>query len=285
MTTRSFHAMGCEVVVAGAGRQAFERIVRLFDERDRIFSRFQRESELTRVNASRAEVVIVSPEFARAVSAALDAARTTDGLVDPTVGSAVVAAGYDTDFDELVPNPIPVGSAEASCWRRVEIVGRFLRRPPGTQLDLNGVVKAMAVDDAAALLDGAGYVSAGGDLAARATGVEVALPDGEIVTLEHGGIATSGTATRSWLRGGVRQHHLIDPRTWKPAETPWTTVTAVGAACLAADIAAKAGFLLGDDGPRRLDEHGVAARFVTDDGVFVENGAWSRSLRGEPAWV
>ena len=143
----------------------------------------------------------------------------------------------------------------------------------------------MAVDDAVGLLDGPGFVSAGGDLAARETPVSVALADGAAVTLVRGGIATSGTATRRWLRGGELQHHLIDPRTGAPSRSPWLYVTAIGRTCTAADVAAKAGFLLGHDGPEWLDENRVAARFVTADGVSVENGRWTRSLEREPAWA
>ena len=113
----------------------------------------------------------------------------------------------------------------------------------------------MAVDDAVGLLDGPGFVSAGGDLAARETPVSVALADGAAVTLVRGGIATSGTATRRWLRGGELQHHLIDPRTGAPSRSPWLYVTAIGRTCTAADVAAKAGFLLGHDGPEWLDEN------------------------------
>ena len=112
--------------------------------------------------------------------------------------------------------------------------------------------------------------------------VVVGLPGGDTVTLERGGLATSGIGTRRWLRGGLPQHHLIDPGTRRPAHSPWTSVTAVGRACLTADVAAKAGFLLGADGPAWLDERGVAARFVaggrssatsTGSGVSICEGA------------
>jgi thiamine biosynthesis lipoprotein len=147
---------------------------------------------------------------------------------------------------------------------------RILRRAPGTKLDLDGVVKGMTVDDAVGLLDGPGFVSAGGDIAARGTPVVVSFPDDATVALTAGGIATSGTTTRG--------EHLIDPATGRPSRSPWAYVTAVGRTCLAADVAAKAGFLAGDDGPDWLERRGVAARFVSHDGVIIENGCWTRSL-------
>jgi thiamine biosynthesis lipoprotein len=103
----------------------------------------------------------------------------------------------------------------------------------------------------------------------------VALPAGGAITLESGGIATSGSATRRWLRGHRIQHHLIDPRTGRPSDSPWTHVTAVGRDCLRADVAAKAGFLLGEEGPDWLDRRSVCARFVAGERV-VENSCWAR---------
>jgi thiamine biosynthesis lipoprotein len=268
----------------GAQQPAFDAIGQLFRERDAMFSRFRAGSELARVNADAAPVVRVSQPFCDAVSAALQAARLTDGLVDPTVGAAIEAAGYDIDFDKLVPDGRPVEPRPCDRWREIRVGRGLLIRPPGTVLDLNGVVKALAVDDAVALLAAPGFVSAGGDMATRASPVTVALPDGDAIALESGGIATSGTTTRRWLRAGRVQHHLIDPRSGRPSSSPWKCVTAVGRDCFGADIAAKAGFLLGADGPRWLDERGVAARFITEGAVY-ENDCWARSLGRVTRWA
>jgi thiamine biosynthesis lipoprotein len=152
----------------------------------------------------------------------------------------------------------------------VLVAGRLLSRPPGLVLDLNGVVKALAVDEAAAALDGPGFVSVGGDLAVRGP-VDVGLPGDGAVRVVAGGLATSGTATRG--------RHLVDPATGRASESPWQQVTASGASCLAADVAAKAGFLLGERGPDWLDGRGVPARFLAQDGGIVENVTWAGALR------
>jgi thiamine biosynthesis lipoprotein len=139
-------------------------------------------------------------------------------------------------------------------------------------LDLNGVVKAAAVDDALRLFSGCGFVSAGGDLAAN-TPLDVELPNGGSARLVAGGLATSGRTKRRWLRGGEHQHHLIDPATRRPSTSPWDEVTVCGATCLAADVAAKAAFLLGDHGPDWLDERALPGRFLAD-GFIRENASW-----------
>lgn len=265
--------MGCEVVVDGASADELERIRALFEERDAVFSRFRAGSELNRVNAG-GGAAFVSPLFARMVEAGLWARETTDGLVDPTLGAALEAAGYDRDFDSLEEDgatragPVPRGG--------LELYGRVLVLRRGTRLDLNGVVKAAAVDDALCLLTGPGFVSAGGDLATRGS-LDVALPGGGAVRLVSGGLATSGRTKRRWLRGGEEQHHLIDPATGRPSLSRWEEVTVCGATCLAADVAAKAAFLLDGDGPDWLDERGLPGRFRAD-GAAHENRCWRESV-------
>ena len=95
--------------------------------------------------------------------------------------------------------------------------------------------------------------------------------------LRSGGLATSGKVRRRWLRGGEWQHHLIDPRTGRPAASPWDEVTVAARSCLEADVAAKAAFLLGDAGPTWLDARGLPGRFLAD-GAATVNDAWRTAL-------
>ncbi|HEX5246632.1 MAG TPA: FAD:protein FMN transferase [Gaiellaceae bacterium] len=236
MTVHRFPAMGCEVVLAGGDPGA---IAAVFERWEDAFSLFRPGSELSRVNASPSTVVAVSPFFAATLQVALDAASDTGGLVDPALGAGAV-----------------------------RLSGTLLSRA-GLTLDLNGVVKSLAVDEAASVLDGLGFVSAGGDLAVRGP-VDVGLPGGGAVRVVEGGLATSGTATRG--------RHLIDPRTGRPSDSPWEQVTVSGATCLAADVAAKAAYLLGDGGPDWLDERGMPGRFLAAGRTVVLNASWQGSL-------
>ena len=276
---KRFSAMGCEIVIGGATRQERARIEALFRDRDETFSRFVGDSELSRVNRG-GPVASVSGEFARALRTALGAACQTGGLVEPTVGRAIEAAGYTRDFDLLEPDPRPAVACPAGSWRSIRLIGQLLLRPARTILDLNGVVKAMAVDDALELVRGEGFVSAGGDLAVRGSAV-VALPAGGAVTVTDSGLATSGTSVRRWIRAGRIHHHLIDPASGLPADSPWREVTVSGATCLAADIAAKAAFLSCLEGPDWLDRRRLPGRFVGTDGTIIENRAWQRAA-GRP---
>jgi thiamine biosynthesis lipoprotein len=267
--TTAFRAMGCEVAAAEAPGAAA-----VLERYERTFSRFRPDSELVRVNQRGGGRV--SALFAEVLETALWAAEETGGLVDPTVGAAVVAAGYDRDFGAGLDRAEPARTAAVPGWRRVRLRGRALVLPAGCALDLNGVVKALAVDDAARGAGPGGFVSAGGDLATRGA-VDVALPAGGAVSVD-GGLATSGTTRRTWMRGGERQHHLVDPRTGRPARTPWSAVTVCGATCLAADVAAKAALLLGADGPPWLEARGLPGRFVAVGGTVTATRDWERAL-------
>jgi thiamine biosynthesis lipoprotein len=274
---RRFSAMGCVVEIGGAAAGEAEAIERIFQARDRQFSRFREDSELSRVNRTPREIVTVTKTFGQMVERALAAASATGGLVDPTLAGALAAAGYDRDFDELEPRAETARAGTRGRWRAVRMVGRLLMRPVGLELDLNGVVKGRTVDEAVGLLSGDGFVVAGGDYAGHGE-FDVALPGGGSVQVTQGGLATSGTTKRRWLRAGVWQHHLIDPGSGRPAESPWAQVTVSAGTCLQADVAAKAAFLLGPDGPAWLDGRGLAGRFLPEDGPPVLNQVWRRSV-------
>jgi thiamine biosynthesis lipoprotein len=278
MSAHRFVAMGCDVIVGGGTTADHAAIERLFAEREVVFSRFVPQSELNRVNASAGRLTVVSPLFAETLRIALDAADETDGSVQPTLGGAIEAAGYTRDSSMLTPDPAPPETPPEPTGGSVFALGRVVGLEPGVALDLNGVVKALAVDDALALLHGDGFVSAGGDLAARGE-LTVELPGEGSVSLLRGALATSGSTKRRWRRAGQVQHHLIDPRTGRPAESCWSQVTACGASCLAADVAAKAGFLMGERGPGWLERKGIPARFLTADGEVTLNDAWRSSMR------
>jgi FAD:protein FMN transferase len=244
VSSHSFEAMGTTIVVGGAREDERCAIERLFAERERIFSAFRADSELSAVNRAAGRLVQVSPLFAETVAIALRAARQSGGMVDPTLGGP----------------------------GRVRLIGTLVSVPAGVSLDLNGVVKSLAVDAALECIAGHGFVSAGGDLAARGE-ITVALPAGGSVLLRRGALATSGTTRRG--------HHLIDARTRRPSCSPWREVTACGATCLDADVAAKAGFLAGARGPDWLDRRGIPARFVSAAGDVTCNDAWRIGV-GEP---
>ena len=107
-----FPAMGVHVSVGGATGAELAAVAALFEEWEGVFSRFRPGSELCRINRHPHEVVLVSPLFARAARTALRAAAATEGHVDPSLGAAIEAVGYDRDFSLLSDDGRPPGLAQ-----------------------------------------------------------------------------------------------------------------------------------------------------------------------------
>src|SRR4051794_35761358 len=135
-------------------------------------SRFRDDSELTRLNGRAGRKMQVSPLLADAIAVALRGAQLTDGLVDPTIGNALVLAGYDRDFGLGLMEPIGTVVAErVAGWRAIEFdePRRRVGVPRGVQLDLGATAKALAADRAARAAHAAAgcgeLVNLGGDIA------------------------------------------------------------------------------------------------------------------------
>lgn len=260
---------------------------------DEVCSRFRADSELSRFNGAAGQNVRISPLLEEALAAALQAAEMTGGLVDPTVGKRVEEIGYTVTFGDVPPDgpPLELRMAETLGWRAVELdtTHHTARIRDGVAIDLGASGKAWAADraaDAAARELGIGVlVECGGDVAVRGRvppggwPVHVAedsgAPGGEHVRISDGGLATSGTMSRRWRRGGVELHDIIDPTTGLPARTPWAMVTVAAATCLEANAASTAALILGDRAPHWLDGLGLPARLVRTDGSVQYTGGWT----------
>jgi thiamine biosynthesis lipoprotein len=293
-----FRAMGTHVdVLVPVGREAsVARAVAIFTAWTRRCSRFDATSELSRLNAAAGRPVIVSVGLFDAIAAAMDAARATDGVFDPTVLRRLEELGYDRTFAQVpagIPAAIrPPGPWEGS-WRSVRLdrATRTVELPAGTGLDLGGIAKGMAVDAAVEALREAGVtpaaVNAGGDIAVA--GIPAGQPEwriavetrggGHVVALEHGALATSSTERRRWTRGDSEVNHLIDPRTGAPAATGVASVTVAALRCTQAEVAAKTALLLGPvEGAAFIRRTGLCALFVGTDGSLDRVGRWAGSV-------
>ncbi|GAC1671323.1 MAG: hypothetical protein NVS9B8_14360 [Candidatus Limnocylindrales bacterium] len=97
---------------------------------------------------------------------------------------------------------------------------------------------------------------------------------GEVVAIQTGAIATSSTTVRRWRRGDRTLHHLIDPRTGGPVESPWRTASVVASTCVDANTAATAAIVMGSAARAWLQAAGLPARLVATDGTVVRLGGW-----------
>jgi thiamine biosynthesis lipoprotein ApbE len=304
---------GVQVIVTDASQLAAARGMLEADLAavDLACSRFRPDSEIVSLDRAMAgaaggaaEPVTVSPLLAEAIAVALRAARLTDGDVDPTVGAAMNAVGYDRDF-ALVQRDGPAVKLTVRTvpgWRQVEFdeQARLLRVPPGVRLDLGATAKAWAADRSAArigaALGGGVLVSLGGDIAVSgqppAGGWRIRVQDisgrpedppagpSAVVAIHTGGLATSSTAARRWRRGGDVLHHILDPRTGLPAAPVWRTVSVAAASCTDANIASTAAIIRGHAAPAWLAGLGLPARLVHEAGRVHTVGGWPAEETG-----
>jgi FAD:protein FMN transferase len=312
-----FEALGSTAVVAvtdaaalTGARAVVERVV---DEFDIACSRFREDSELTAVNAAGGAPMRASRLLLEAVAASVRAARLTDGDVDPTVGEALIALGYDRDFAHVGDGGGSDGGGAGGDgeardgegtarrfkitavpgWRTIDIDtdAGTIRVARGVRIDLGATAKALAADRAAAdasLQAGCGVlVSLGGDISiagpAPPDGWQVRVTDdhrsdvsapGQWITLRSGGLATSSTTVRRWQTEAGFVHHLVDPATSRPVTGVWRTVSVTAASCLDANIASTAAIVRGERAVAWLESLELPSRLVSVDGVAHHLAGW-----------
>jgi thiamine biosynthesis lipoprotein len=293
-----FRVMGTDahvVVVRGPIGSCELAAARLADL-EALWSRFRDDSELSRLNAAGSRPVVVSRVTFELIERAVRAWERTGGAFDPTVLPALNAAGYDRDYAEIrnadgdeVPPPVPPGAGVVE----LDAVVRSVRLPPQVALDLGGIAKGFAADLVAAELVDVGAegvcVNLGGDLrvsGASPTGdawaIEVerepgqpAGPDApDLLVVAEGGVATTSRRRRVWRRGGEDRHHVIDPRTGRPAHVPWSSVTVIAGCAADAEPAATAAFLSrdADSAARSLRVFGAIGLGYDDRGRAYQLG-------------
>lgn len=306
ITVATARALGTGVQLAVTeGRvleQAMAIVLEWLDELDRAASRFRPDSELSRLQQRPGEPVTVSPLLARVLAVALDVAAMTDGIVDPTVGSSMEAIGYDRDFAQVqTATPAePGGAVPAPGWASVRLdrAGATVALPRGVHIDVGSSAKAFAADETAALASaatGAGVlVNLGGDIAVsgppppggwlvRVTDDHAASPEapGQTVAIHEGGLATSSTTVRAWTAGATPMHHIVDPRTGRPAAVVWRTVSVTAMTCVLANAASTAAIVLGHAAEAWLAARAFPARLVGGDGAVCHVCGWPEA--GEDA--
>jgi FAD:protein FMN transferase len=275
-----------------------------FEEWEQSLSRFRPGNELDRLNHSAGLPVSVSQTLWEVFQAAQAAGQFTGGLVAPTVLDALVGAGYDRSFESLPAFPQDLQQWRAQTGQAFTTPGlpepagvivwdaptRSLVLPASVHIDLGGIAKGWAADQAARRLAqlGPALVNAGGDIAISGTlangqpwpiGIDDPFNAGahfETLKLGQCGVATSGKDYHRWLKDGLWQHHIIDPRTGLPADTDVLSATLVAPTVMEAEAAAKAVLILGSQAGLDWLEADSALSGV----LVLENGQriYSRSM-------
>ena len=273
MKYHEFRAMSTDILLAAEGEDeavetGFAQAQDFIEESEKRFTRFSDTSELSQLNHSAGEWFNASPDMITVISEAIRLHHQTEGLFDPSILNALEQAGYDRTIDEIrTQGAQTAGAAIKTRTGRfseilVDLDENRIWMPAGLRIDLGGIVKGWIAERAAGILSGwsnACAVNAGGDA------YMIGLPEGEkawqivlddpykpgvglaVLNLQPGAVATSTITKRRWQQAGKIQHHLIDPRTQKPAETDWLSVTVMAKHATEAEIFAKC-WLMGGSG-------------------------------------
>jgi thiamine biosynthesis lipoprotein len=269
--------------------RAIEAVLAEMRRVDELMSTYKPTSELSKVNAeAAAHPVAVTPELFKLLETSLEYSEITEGAFDITYASV----GYLYDFrkhvhptEQAIEQALPAINYRHVLLDREHTTVRFSQ--PGVRIDLGGIAKGHSVDRAIAILESLGIrhavVSAGGD--SRVIGDRFGKPwivgirnprspDPEAVItripLEDAAISTSGDYERFFDEGGVRYHHIIDPKTGHSASKV-LSATIIGPTATRTDGLSKTAFVLGPEDALRiinkLDD--VDAVLVTPDGRIL----------------
>lgn len=289
---REFRVMGTVahiVIVAGTEKMAddVEESARFLDH---LWSRFLADSDISRLNNAEGSTTEVDPLTVSLVMEMLAARTLTDGAYDPTILPRLIAAGYDRSrVDPSRVTTLPESARWPVDTAGTTVEGNTITLPRGMTLDPGGIGKGFAADLLVerGIQEGAlgMLVELGGDLRIAGQspdgttwhiGIDDPLNPGTnrtVVNLIDGAVATSSTLTRTWEHEGTQQHHLIDPVTGQPLESPIVSVSVIAVSAAIAEVVAKCGFGRADflDWAPTL---GTAAFIVLADGTQRQSDNW-----------
>ena len=250
----------CELYRVGVGAGTLVEAEQWVHDMALRLTRFRDDSELSRFNHTAGRWVEVSDELGALLRESLRAFEVSGGLVHAGTLASLLAAGYTRDFalgatptTQAPPPPKPLPEL-------LEVKGRTALLRPGAAIDFGGIAKGWMADRLAERLGANCVVNLCGDLFARGGGETgegwpVGFGD-KTVLLWDLGAATSGTAKRMW---GPGLHHLIDPRTSRPAQTDVGEASVVAQSGADAEIYAKVALLLGSaEAPKWLEGRALA---------------------------
>ena len=246
-------------------------------------------------NAGKANIEL-APETIAVIKSALKISKLSEGAFDITVAPVVKAWGIGTD-EERIPSDEELGRLVSligykNIYVEDKIMHRASLKKQGQMIDLGGIAKGYAADKAIKIYKnngiGSAFINLGGNVFTLGT-----KPDGTLwsigiqnpragngkivgfVKVSNKAVVTSGDYQRYFEKNGKKYHHIMDPRTGRPAESGLMSVTIIAASATEADALSTAAFVLGlDKGMSVIKRYGHAeAIFITaDKKIYITQG-------------
>ncbi|HJU43943.1 MAG TPA: FAD:protein FMN transferase [Vicinamibacterales bacterium] len=311
LVDRSFVSMGSSLRVAlwatdeALANAAADQVFREFDRLESLLSVWKPGSDVARLNESAGrQPVTVSQETLEVLTAARMGSEWTGGKFDITFGALADIWKFDHDQDNSVPARAAIEARLPLVdYRAIQIDASkrtaFITKP-GVRVHLGGVGKGYAIDVAAVMLKQQGFrdflIQAGGDMYAAGANngapwkLGIADPRGSHdafagVEIRDATLSTSGDYERSFVKDGVRYHHILDPDVGEPARG-CRSVTIVADRATVADVLSTGVFIMGPREGMELIEKlpNVEGVIVTAfNEVLISSGLKGRvEIKGPP---
>ena len=290
-TAHSAAGFACDTVVtvtAYAPQETVDATLRICADYEKILSKTAAGSDIDRLNRANGEPVEVQPETAALLALAVEIGTASGGAFDVSIAPASALWDFKADEPQIPDENALLAACERIDYRSIVIDGNTVTLKNGAEIDLGGIAKGYIADCVADYLRSQGVTSAcinmGGNVVLIGTKpdgtpwtVGVRDPNGtpeqseEVLTLSDAAVVTSGTYERGFDLGGVRYHHILDPKTGMPVQNGLASVTVIGTRSALCDALSTACFVLGEEKSRPvLERYGVRAIFLYADGTRSE---------------
>jgi len=270
-------------------RKALRQVQEIFQENEKIFSRFREDSELSMINCNLRKETFVSEKMFAVLELCMKFHGLSDGYFDPRVLRSLEIIGYSKDFRTNDLNSadnrrLQFKKNEQSLQEDLLLDRERKMIVVQKKIDTTGIAKGYCVDEAAQYLKDMGFenfiVDAGGDMFALGSdengeewkiGVEGMDNSRAMLKLSNEGIATSGISRKRWTIGDKKVHHLINPKDPKDFSFDIKTVTVIDEKTVEADGRAKVLVIMGKErGLQFANENNIKALFLDYKGnVYI----------------
>lgn len=295
-----FRAMGCQMQIVTIGDGDSSAVTLAMDamaQWELVLSRFLPDSELNTLSQYPNQWRTCSPVLWDVLVTADWAWRISAGLIDPTIRASLEAHGYNQSFTNITSTQPITKVTPIIGWQHVQLDHTLQRIwvPQGVSLDLAGVAKSWAAQQAVHLLHSfpAAAVDAAGDIVVWGTPPDDDAwpidieplpgydPPAMLALTPLTAIATSGRDQRQWRRAdGSQAHHIIDPRTGAPTQSDVVRASVIAPTLVGADVAARTLVILGHQAGFAwlAQQPGYAALLHRTNGQTVMSPTWQLHL-------
>jgi thiamine biosynthesis lipoprotein len=259
------------------------------DQREAVFSHWQKDSAVTRFNDSRSsDWQPVPPELVRVVELARRIASKSDGALDITLAPLIDLWGFGAAGPApALPTEPQIAEAKTRCgWQYLQTrldPPALKKAIPDLRINVASVTEGFVIDELIPLLKQQGLsdflLEVGGEVAAIGhapagtpwrVGIQTpeAAPGDALQTLPLSDlcIATSGNYRQRFAKDGQSYSHLIDPRSGRPITHPLTSVSVIHPSSALADGYATALMIVGPERGREIaDQLGLRVLWITAD--------------------